>query len=129
MTEPNAAWTIDFKGHFKTRDGIHCYPLTAAEDGYSRLLLGCQGFLGPCHDNIKKTLEKIFREFGLPAITRSDNGTPFASFALGRISRLSVWWISLGIYPQLIEPAHPEQNGGSKMLWVEKADEKCCPCT
>jgi len=110
MDRPNAVWTIDFKGHFRTRDGIYCYPLTVA-DGYSRLLLGCQGFLSPCHDSTKKALEKIFREFGLPAIIRSDNGTPFASSAIGRISRLSVWWIRLGIYPELIEPAHPEQNG------------------
>jgi len=110
MTEPNAVWTIDFKGHFKTCDAIYCYPLTVA-DGYSRFLLGCQGFLSPCHTDSRKTISRIFREFGLPAIIRSDNGTPFASSAIGRISRLSVWWIRLGIYPELIEPAHPEQNG------------------
>ena len=110
MTQPNDIWTIDFKGHFRTRDGRYCYPLTVA-DGYSRYLLGCQGFLSPCHRDTKKTLARTFREYGLPSIIRSDNGTPFASTALGRISRLSVWWIRLGIYPELIEPAHPEQNG------------------
>lgn len=110
MDKPNAVWTIDFKGHFRTRDGVYCYPLTLA-DGHSRFILGCQGFLSPCHDSTKKTLTRLFREFGLPRIIRSDNGTPFASSAIGRISKLSVWWIKLGIYPELIEPAHPEQNG------------------
>jgi putative transposase len=110
MTEPNAVWTIDFKGQFKTRDGKYCYPLTVA-DGNSRFLLGCQGFLSPCLRDTKKTMTTTFRDYGLPSIIRSDNGTPFASSAIGRISRLSVWWIKLGIYPELIEPAHPEQNG------------------
>ena len=110
MTEPNAVWTIDFKGQFKTRDGKYCYPLTVA-DGNSRFLLGCQGFLSPCLRDTKKTMTTTFRNYGLPSIIRSDNGTPFASSAIGRISKLSVWWIKLGIYPELIEPAHPEQNG------------------
>ena len=110
MTEPNAVWTIDFKGQFKTRDGKYCYPLTVA-DGNSRFLLGCQGFLSPCLSDTKKTMTTTFRNYGLPSIIRSDNGTPFASSAIGRISKLSVWWIKLGIYPELIEPAHPEQNG------------------
>lgn len=110
MTEPNAVWTIDFKGQFRTRDSIYCYPLTVA-DGNSRFLLGCQGFLSPCLADTRKTMTKLFRDFGLPSIIRSDNGTPFASSAIGRISRLSVWWIKLGIYPELIEPGHPEQNG------------------
>jgi transposase InsO family protein len=110
MTQPNEIWTIDFKGHFRTRDGKYCYPLTVA-DGYSRYLLGCRAFLSPCYADTKKALVAIFRQHGLPSIIRSDNGTPFASSAIGRISRLSVWWISLGIFPELIEPAHPEQNG------------------
>ncbi len=110
MTQPNEIWTIDFKGHFKTRDGLYCYPLTVV-DGYTRFLLGCRAFLGNRHGDTKMALTGIFRQYGLPSIIRSDNGTPFASGAIGRISRLSVWWIKLGIYPELIEPAHPEQNG------------------
>jgi putative transposase len=110
MTEPNEIWTIDFKGQFKTRDGLYCFPLTVV-DGYSRYLLGCRAFLSTKGDDTKRALTGIFREYGLPSIIRSDNGTPFASGAIGRISRLSVWWIRLGIYPELIEPAHPEQNG------------------
>ena len=110
MDRPNAIWTIDYKGQFKTKNGLYCYPLTVA-DGHSRFLLGCQGYLSPLQVNTKKTMTAIFREFGLPDIIRSDNGTPFASNAIGRISRLSAWWIRLGVYPELIEPAHPEQNG------------------
>jgi transposase InsO family protein len=110
MTKPNEIWTIDFKGQFRTRDGRYCYPLTVA-DGYSRYLLGCQALLSPCYKDTRRTLVGLFRQFGLPSIIRSDNGTPFASTAIGRISRLSVWWLRLGIYPELIEPAHPQQNG------------------
>jgi putative transposase len=110
MTEPNEIWTIDFKGQFKTRDGLYCFPLTVV-DGYSRYLLGCRAFLNTKAEGTRKALTAIFREYGLPSIIRSDNGTPFASGAIGRISRLSVWWLRLGIYPELIEPAHPEQNG------------------
>lgn len=110
MTQPNEIWTIDFKGQFRTRDGIYCYPLTVV-DGYSRYLLGCQTLLSPCYKDTRRILIELFRQYGLPSIIRSDNGTPFASSAIGRISRLSVWWLKLGIYPELIEPAHPEQNG------------------
>ena len=54
---------------------------------------------------------RLFRRYGLPERIRTDNGAPFASNALGRLSTLSVWWVRLGIRPELIEPAHPEQNG------------------
>lgn len=110
MTAPNEIWTADFKGHFLTRDGLYCYPLTVA-DGFSRYLLACQALLSPSHQGSRRVFRQLFQECGLPQIIRTDNGTPFASTALGRLSRLSVWWLRLGIYPELIEPAHPEQNG------------------
>lgn len=110
MDKPNEVWSVDFKGQFKTGDARYCYPLTVA-DGHSRYILGCRGFLSPCLADTKRTMTSLFREFGLPSVIRSDNGTPFASSAIGRISKLSVWWIRLGIYPELIEPGHPEQNG------------------
>lgn len=110
ITEPNAVWSIDFKGQFKTRDGHYCYPLTV-QDAYSRFLLGCQALDGTRVAPTKRVLTRLFREYGLPHRIRSDNGVPFASQALGRLSTLSVWWIQLGITPELIEPAHPEQNG------------------
>ncbi len=110
MTAPNEIWTADFKGQFRTRDGLYCYPLTVV-DGFSRYLLGCQGLRTTAHGPSKVVFSRLFHEYGLPQIIRTDNGVPFATTALGRLSRLSVWWIRLGIYPELIEPAHPEQNG------------------
>ncbi len=110
MTKPNEIWTADFKGHFRTGDGLYCYPLTVA-DGFSRYLFDVQAFLSPSHELTQPVFERLFREYGLPAIIRTDNGAPFATTAIGRLSRLSVWWIRLGIFPELIEPSHPEQNG------------------
>lgn len=110
MTEPNEIWTADFKGQFKTRDGVYCYPLTLV-DGYSRYLLACQGLPSTAIVLARPIFRRAFEEYGLPRVIRSDNGVPFATTALGRLSLLSVWWIRLGIYPELIQPAHPEQNG------------------
>ena len=107
---PNDLWTIDFKGEFKTRDGKYCYPLTVA-DAFSRHVFGMQAFLSPNLHNTKEVLKRLFREYGLPRRIRSDNGPPFASTALCRLSRLSVWLIRLGIEVELIEPGKPQQNG------------------
>ena len=110
MQAPNEIWTADFKGQFRTRDGLYCYPLTVV-DGYSRFLLACQGLLSTKHSDSRPVFLRLFQEHGLPKIIRTDNGVPFATTALARLSLLSVWWIRLGIYPELIQPAHPEQNG------------------
>jgi transposase InsO family protein len=110
VMHPNDLWTADFKGQFKTRDGRYCYPLTVV-DAYSRRLLACQGFLSPNLKDTKAVFSRLFREFGLPNRIRTDNGSPFASISLARLSRLSVWWIRLGICPELIEPGKPQQNG------------------
>lgn len=110
ITAANDLWCVDFKGQFKTRDGRYCYPLTVT-DSYSRYLIGCRGLLSTQTAAAKEVLQQLFKEYGLPQAIRSDNGTPFASTALGRLSELSVWWIQLGIRPELIEPGHPEQNG------------------
>jgi transposase InsO family protein len=115
MTEPNAIWTADFKGQFKTRDGLYCYPLTLV-DGYSRYLLACQSLRSTAVALSRPIFQRVFEEYGLPRIIRTDNGVPFATTALGRLSLLSVWWVRLGIYPELIEPAHPEQNGRHERL-------------
>lgn len=115
MDEPNAIWTADFKGHFRTRDGEYCYPLTVV-DGYSRYLLACQGLRSTAIDLARPVCQRLFAAYGLPRIIRTDNGVPFATTALGRLSTLSVWWIRLGITPELIEPAHPEQNGRHERL-------------
>jgi transposase InsO family protein len=115
MTAPNAIWTADFKGQFKTRDGRYCYPLTLV-DGYSRYLLACQGLRSTPVALARPIFQRVFEAYGLPRIIRTDNGVPFATTALGRLSLLSVWWIRLGIYPELIEPAHPEQHGRHERL-------------
>ena len=110
MTAPNGTWTADFKGQFKTRNGVYCYPLTIV-DGYSRYLLACHGLLSTAIAGARPIFLRLFQEYGLPGIIRTDNGVPFATTALGRLSTLSVWWIRLGILPELIAPASPQQNG------------------
>jgi len=107
---PNDTWSTDFKGHFKTLDGIYCYPLILADE-YSRYVLACEGLLSTRHVLVKPLFKRMFEIYGLSNKIRSDNGVPFASVALGRLSKLSVWWIRLGIIPELIEPGHPERNG------------------
>jgi transposase InsO family protein len=108
--KPNDLWTADFKGQFKTRDGVYCYPLTVA-DAASRFVFACRGLSSTKHREARPVFLRLFQEFGLPCAIRTDNGTPFATTARGRLSRLSVWWIKLGVRPELIEPGHPEQNG------------------
>ncbi len=107
---PNAVWSADFKGQFRTGDGKLCYPLTIS-DNYSRYLLSCRGLNRPTLEETKPWLEKVFQEYGLPEAIRTDNGAPFASVGLGGLSQLSVWFIKLGIKPERIELGHPEQNG------------------
>lgn len=115
MAAPNAVWTADFKGQFRLGAGPYCYPLTVV-DGYSRFLLACQGLAHPTTAPTHTVFARLFHEYGLPERIRTDNGAPFATLALGRLSRLSAWWIRLGITPELIEPAHPEQNGRHERL-------------
>jgi transposase InsO family protein len=107
---PNKVWSADFKGQFRTADGKSCYPLTIT-DNYSRFILLCRGLRRPTHDQVKPWFEATFRKYGLPEAIRTDNGLPFASVGLGGLSRLSAWFIKLGIRPERIEKAHPEQNG------------------
>jgi len=110
IAAPNDVWSADFKGHFKTGDGQYCYPLTVT-DGYSRFLLGCQALHATSVQEAKPVFTRIFQEFGLPRRIRTDNGVPFATNTLARLSQLSAWWVRLGILPELIEPGKPHQNG------------------
>lgn len=110
-TSPNAVWSGDFKGQFRLGNARLCYPLTIS-DGFSRYLLACQGLEAISSESCKRVFESLFRTHGLPQAILTDNGSPFASASsLARLSRLSVWWIKLGIRPVLIQPGHPEQNG------------------
>jgi transposase InsO family protein len=110
-SEPNAVWCVDFKGWFRTGDGSKCSPLTLT-DAYSRYLLRCQG-LGEStgHLLVQPIMISAFREHGMPWAIRSDNGPPFATSTLGGLSKLSVWWLRLGIKVERIEPGKPQQNG------------------
>jgi putative transposase len=108
--EPNDIWCTDFKGHFALGDRSRCHPLTLSDEA-SRYLLKCEGLVAPRHELVVPHFELAFREFGLPDAIRSDNGSPFASLAPGGLSKLSVWWIRLGIQPLRIEPGAPQQNG------------------
>lgn len=114
-TAPNHVWTADFKGEFRTRDGRYCYPLTIVDD-HSRYLLACRALLHPTTAATQNTFTRLFRQLGLPQVIRTDNGSPFAGRGLARLSRLAVWWIRIGITPELIAPGHPEQNGRHERL-------------
>ncbi len=106
----NQLWSVDYKGQFKLSGGQWCYPLTIM-DHASRYLLSCQGFSGTTGVEAKTVFEQLFRQYGLPERIRSDNGTPFASVGVGGLSKLSIWWIRLGIIPERITPGQPQQNG------------------
>ena len=113
--QPNDLWCIDFKGWFRTGNGVRVDPLTVA-DAASRYLLVCHGLQKPRGPQVRRVLEEAFREYGLPWTIRSDNGPPFASVGLGGLSPLAVWWVKLGILPERTQPGHPEQNGRLERL-------------
>jgi len=115
ITAANQVWTTDFKGEFRTGDGIYCSPLTL-RDGFSRFVLRCDGLLARRVVDTQRRFARAFAEYGLPTRIRSDNGGPFASPGLSGLSTLSVWWIRLGIVPERIAPGHPEQNGSHEQL-------------
>jgi transposase InsO family protein len=109
--EPNDLWTTDFKGQFPTRSGWWCYPLTVL-DHASRLCVALDGLGSTDGERARPVFERAFREFGLPRAILSDNGAPFAAArGLRGLTKLSVWWLKLGIHPLRTEPASPEQNG------------------
>jgi len=112
---PNDLWCIDFKGWFRTGDGVRVDPLTLV-DAASRYLLVCDGLQRPRGPEVRRIMERAFREYGLPWVIRSDNGPPFASVGLGGLSPLAVWWVKLGIIPERTQPGHPEQNGRLERL-------------
>ena len=109
MDAPNSSWTVDFKGHFRMLNGKYCYPLTV-QDSFSRCLLCCEALPSTSVDDAKPIFARLFREYGLPDYFLSDNGSPFASIGLGRLTRLRAWWIRLGIQHLTIQPGEPQQN-------------------
>ena len=110
-SQPNDVWSTDFKGQFRLAGGAYCYPLTVL-DADSRFLLGSTALLSTATVPVQIVFERHFEEYGMPRVIRSDNGIPFASArSIGRLTTLAAWWIRLGIQPERIKPAHPEQNG------------------
>jgi len=107
---PNDVWSIDYKGQYHTRDKNICYPLTVT-DNYSRYLLCCDALKGPRLEDTYNCLKKAFHDYGLPYAIRSDNGVPFATASITGLTKLSIWWIKLGIRPERIEAGEPQQNG------------------
>lgn len=123
---PNDCWSGDFKGQFLLGNGEYCYPLTVT-DNYSRYLLACQAMPGTLLQPTKAVFTRLFKEWGLPRRIRTDNGTPFAAASLGRLSQLSVWWLKLGILPELIQPGKPQQNGRHERMHKTLKDETTRP--
>ncbi len=107
---PNDVWAADFKGWFRTGDGTRVDPFTLS-DCASRYLLRCRAVAQTNGDCVRAEMTVVFQEFGLPKVLRTDNGVPFATVGLGGLSELSVWLIRLGVTPERIRPAHPEENG------------------
>lgn len=114
--EPNQVWTADFKGEFRLGCGRLCYPLTVT-DACTRYLLGIQSLASTAAGGVHVTFERIFREYGLPEVIRTDNGIPFSSAqAVGGLSQLAVWWIRLGIRLERTRRRHPEDNGAHERM-------------
>ena len=119
---PNRIWCGDFKGWSRTQNGERIDPLTIT-DACSRYLLRCQAVEKTDTARVQAIFEAAFREYGLPDAIRTDNGAPFASRAIAGLSRLAVWWMKLGIVPERIQPAHPEQNGRHERMHLTLQQE------
>jgi transposase InsO family protein len=114
-TAPNVVWATDFKGWFRTQDGQRCDPLTIS-DLASRYVLACRLVPSQRMEEVWPVFRQVFRRCGLPEVLRVDNGLPFGSHGVAGLSRLSAWWLALGIRVEFIEPGHPEQNGGHERM-------------
>lgn len=114
-SDPNALWTLDFKGQFRTGDHRWCYPLTVA-DAASRCLLDCYGQYGPMAAPVARRLRRLFRAHGLPERMHSDNGTPFVGHGLGGYTRLSLHWLRLGIRLERSRPGCPQDNASHERM-------------
>ena len=123
----NDLWCADFKGEFKLGNGRYCYPLTVT-DHASRFVLLCEALESTREDIAITAFEQLFRQRGLPQAIRSDNGVPFASpNGLFNLSKLSVWWLRLGIAIERIKPGHPQQNGRHERMHLTLKKETTRP--
>jgi len=120
---PNHVWTIDFKGWWYTQDHRRFEPLTIRDD-FSRYMLCAHALEDARTETVRQQMARVFQRHGLPEVIRSDNGAPFAACnsPLG-LSRLSAWWLSLGIGLDRIPPGRPDQNGGHERMHRDLARE------
>lgn len=127
-THPNHVWTVDFKGWFCTADGVRCDPLTVC-DRFSHYLIGCHARPNQQFKGTLRVFKRLLRQHGRPRIIRVDNGTPFASCGLGRLSQLSVWWILQGIAVEFTRPGHPQDNGSHERMHRDLKAECTTPAS
>jgi len=127
--KPNGLWCADYKGEFLLGNKKYCYPLTIT-DYRSRYLFTCEGLESTRSDFAFSVFERAFKDFGLPKAIRTDNGVPFASGnSLFGLSKLSVWWLRLGINIERIKPGHPEQNGRHERMHLTLKNEATRPAS
>jgi transposase InsO family protein len=124
---PNDLWCTDFKGEFRLGDGRYCYPLTVT-DQVSRYVLACEALESTKEEPVIEAFVRLFKECGLPLAIRSDNGLPFASpNGLYNLSKLSVFWLRLGIAVERIQPGNPQQNGRHERMHLTLKKETTRP--
>lgn len=127
VKNPNELWCADYKGEFMLGNKSYCYPLTIT-DYSSRYLLTCESLGSTREAYAFETFERAFKEFGLPNAIRTDNGIPFASGgSFYGLTKLSVWWMRLGIHVERIRPGHPEQNGRHERMHLTLKQETTRP--
>lgn len=125
VAAPNDLWTVDFKGWWRTQDGKRCEPLTI-RDAHSRYVIAVDVLATNRYDVVRRVFERVFRAYGLPKAIQSDNGIPFAATSGSsphRLSRLSAWWLSMGIEHFLSRPAKPQDNGAHERMHRDLAEE------
>ena len=125
--QPNALWCADFKGEFKLGNAQYCYPLTVTDQA-SRFILMCEALESTREETAFTAFLQLFQERGLPDAIRTDNGLPFASpNGLFNLSKLSVWWLRLGVTIERIKPGHPQQNGRHERMHLTLKKEATRP--
>ena len=124
---PNRVWTADFKGHFRMGNGVYCYPLTIV-DAHSRYLLACCGLGSTAYVPARRVFDQAFRTYGLPEVIHTDNGVPFCGpSSILRLSKLSVWFLKLGIRLERSRLAKPQDNGSHERMHRTLKDEAAKP--
>lgn len=120
---PNDIWTVDFKGWWRARDGERCEPLTV-RDAFSRFVLVVKVLASPSMEAVRRTFEELFKKYGIPRVIQVDNGVPFISVnARGGLTRLSAWWVTLGIQIVRSRPGCPQDNGGHERMHRDMSDD------